>query len=67
MARNATYEPHIIRPERDEEVWVQAKSNGVFEVGVQLHKTQFTYVELDRRQIEQFRDNVIAAILEHDE
>ncbi|MBB5167123.1 hypothetical protein [Mycobacterium sp. AZCC_0083] len=60
------HDAKIIRPSYGEEVWVQALSSGAYEVGVRLNRNQYTYVELSRAQLEQYRDNIVQAMVEVD-
>lgn len=60
-----TFEPRVLRTEYPaEEVWVQSMSDGRFELGVQLNKSQYSYLSLSREQLEQVRVNIDAALLE---
>jgi hypothetical protein len=65
------FDPRVIHPNgarrfrgHDEEVWVQTLASGGFEVGVQLNKDQYTYLELTREQLEAYRTNIDACLLE---
>lgn len=60
------FEPHVLRPERGEEIWVKSLSSNEFEVGVQLDKEQYTYLTITRAQLEQMNTNIHAALLESD-
>lgn len=58
------FEPRIVHPNPGEEIWVQSRSTGGYELGVQLNKEQFTYLELSREQLEQVYNNIEACLLE---
>lgn len=61
---SSDYEPRIIHPNPGEEVWVQSMADGTFQVGVQLNDEQFTWLELNRYQLEQYRNNINASLSE---
>lgn len=58
------YEPRIIHPAPGEEVWVQSKEGNIYELGVQLDSEQYTWLDLERWQLELVRDNINAALAE---
>ena len=58
------FEPLIIHPNPGEEVWVQSLQTGNYEVGVQLNQDQYTFLELSRAQLMQFRANIDTALTE---
>lgn len=63
------YDPYVMKLEPGEEIWVrtdQLDHGYEYEVGVQLNKSQFTYLTLNRAQLEQLSTNIHAALLESD-
>ena len=57
------FEPRVIHVDPGEELWVQS-CEGCWEVGVQLNSAQYTYLQVDRSQLERFRDNINVALTE---
>jgi hypothetical protein len=59
-----SYAPIVMHLDPREEIWVQSHTANKFEVGVQLNKDQYTYLELDRDQLQQLSTNIHQALLE---
>lgn len=58
------FESRVLKPGRNEEVWVKSCGKDEFELGVQYTPDQYTYLTVTRAQLEEHVTNIHAALLE---